>query len=147
MSELYEEMVFRRPQPMIDASNAVVIPNTVSARLAVAAQNFIGGYYVYLFIGLASAALAAFLILLVFIRRWRLNEPRIITLLLLGAAIVTRLVFFSFLDATWWMAGYERYVFPIMPLTACFFVLLIYEAWFVVWRKPASSAAASLREA
>src|SRR5205814_43983 len=35
MSELYQEMVFRRPQPKIDDSNAVVIPNTISARLAV----------------------------------------------------------------------------------------------------------------
>lgn len=145
MSELYEEMVFRRPQPRIDATNAVVIPNTVSARLPVAVQNFIGAYYVYLFIGLAWAALAAFLILLGFVRRWRVREPRIVVLLLLGAAIVTRLVFFSFLDATWWMAGYERYVFPIMPLSACFFIVLIYEA-IAVWRKP-SSVAASLCEA
>lgn len=140
MSELYEEMVFRRPQPRIDASNAVVIPNTVSARSAVAVQNFIGAYYVYLFIGLAWAALVAFLILLVFIRRWRPSEPLIVVLLFLGATIVTRLVFFSFLDATWWMAGYERYVFPIMPLSACFFILLIYEAWFVCRRPPAFSA-------
>jgi hypothetical protein len=145
MSELYEEMVFRRPQPRIDASNAVVIPNTVSARSAVAVQNFIGTYYVYLFIGLAWTALVAFLVLLAFIRRWRVSERRIVALLLLGAAIVTRLVFFSFLDATWWMAGYERYVFPIMPLSTCFFILLIYEA-IAVWRKP-SSVAASLCEA
>jgi hypothetical protein len=145
MSELYEEMVFRQPQPRIDASNAVVIPNTVSARFAVAVQNFIGGYYVYLFIALTWAALAAFPTLLVFFRRWRVSEPRIIVLLLLGAVIVTRLVFFSFLDATWWMAGYERYVFPIMPLSACFFTLLTYEA-IAVWRKP-SSVAASLCEA
>jgi hypothetical protein len=146
MSELYEEMVFRQPQSRIDASNAVVIPATVSAKAAVAVQNFIGGYYVYLFIALTWAALAAFLTLLVFFRRWRVSEPRIIVLLLLAAAIVTRLIFFSFLDATWWMAGYERYIFPIMPLSACFFILLIYEA-FVVWRKPASSVDASLCEA
>jgi hypothetical protein len=146
MSELYEEMVSRQPQSRIDASNAVVIPNTVSAKAAVAVQNFIGAYYVYLFIALTWAALAAFLTLLVFFRRWRVSEPRIIVLLLLAAAIVTRLVFFSFLDATWWMAGYERYIFPIMPLSACFFILLIYEA-FVVWRKPASSVDASLCEA
>jgi|GEM_PF-1115326 len=136
MDELYQEMVFRRPQPKIDASNGVVIPNTVWARSAVTVQNFIGAYYVYLFIGLAWAALAAFLFLLGFFRRWRVNDPRIIVLLLLGAAIVTRLVFFSFLDATWWMAGYERYVFPIMPLSACFFILLVYEAWFVCRRPP-----------
>jgi hypothetical protein len=145
MSELYEEMVFRQPQPRIDASNAVIVPNTASARSTVAVQNFIGAYYVYLFIALAWAALAAFLILLVFFRRWRLGEPRIIVLLLLGAAVITRLVFFSFLDATWWMAGYERYVFPIMPLSTSFFILLIYEA-IAVWRK-SSSVAASLCEA
>ena len=131
MSELYQEMVFRQPQ--VAGSNTVVIPNTILAKLAVATQNFIGAYYVYLFIVLAWAGLAAFLILLWFVRRWRASEPRIIVLLLLAATIVTRLVFFSFLDATWWMAGYERYVFPIMPLSACFFILLIHEA-IAVWR-------------
>src|SRR2546423_970719 len=82
MSELYQEMVFRRPQPKIDDSNAVVIPNTISARLAVAVQNFVGAYYVYLYIALAWAALAALLILLSFFRRWRASEPRIVVLLL-----------------------------------------------------------------
>jgi hypothetical protein len=138
MSELYTEMVFREPQPKIDASNAVVIPNTISARLAVAVQNFIGAYYVYLFIGLAWAGLAAFLVLLFFVRRWRASDPLITVLVLLGATIVTRLVFFSFLDATWWMAGYERYVFPVMPLSTCFFILLIYES-IALWRKRAVS--------
>jgi hypothetical protein len=133
MASLYEEMVFRQPQPTIDNSNTVVVPNTVSAKLAVAVQNFIGAKYVYLFIGLAWAGLAAFVVLLCSFRRWRIAQPRIAVLLLLAATIVTRLVFFSFLQATWWMAGYERYLFPIMPLAACFFVLLIYEAA-AVWR-------------
>lgn len=133
MASLYEEMVFRQPQPTIDSSNTVVVPNTVSARLAVAVQNFIGANYVFLFVGLAWAGLAAFLALLALFRRWRVTEPRIAVLVLLGATIVTRLVFFSFLQATWWMAGYERYLFPIMTLSACFFVLLGYEA-IVVWR-------------
>jgi hypothetical protein len=133
MASLYEEMVFRPPQPTIDDSNTVVIPDTASARLAVAVQNFIGAKYVYLFIGLAWAGLVAFLVLLGLIRRWRVAEPRIAVLILLAGTIVTRLVFFSFLQATWWMAGYERYLFPIMPLAACFLVLLVYEA-IVVWR-------------
>jgi hypothetical protein len=134
MSSLYTQMVFRAPQPRIDDSNAVVIPDTISAKLAVAVQNFVGAYYVYLFVGLAWAGLAAFLFLLCFFRRWRMSDPLITILMLLGAAIITRLVFFSFLDATWWMAGYERYLFPVMPLTTCFFLLLIYQA-IVTWRK------------
>lgn len=129
MDNLYQEMVFRPPQPRIDPeSNAVVIPNTLSAKLAVTVQNFIGAYYVYLYIALSWAGLAAFLLLLWFHRRWRLSDPIIATLVLLAATIISRLVFFSFLDATWWMAGYERYVFPVMPLSACFFLLLIYKA-------------------
>jgi hypothetical protein len=133
MSSLYTEMVFREPQPRIDSSNAVVIPNTISARLAVAVQNFIGAYYVYLFTGLACAALVAFLFLLGWVRRLRATDPLVTTLLFLAAAIVTRLIFFAFLDATWWMAGYERYLFPVMPLSSCFFILLIHQG-IATWR-------------
>ncbi|MFL6521723.1 MAG: hypothetical protein ACJ8NS_16025 [Chthoniobacterales bacterium] len=134
MSELYTEMVFRAPQPKIDESNAIVIPNTFSARGAVAVQNFIGATYVYLFIGLAWAALGSFICLLVFWRRWRLADPLITILILLGATIAVRLVFFSFLQATWWMSGYDRYLFPVMPLSSCFFGILTYEA-IQLWRK------------
>ena len=140
MSELYEEMVFRQPQPqpaLYPASNAVIIPNTISAKSAVAVLNFIGAYYVYLFIGLGWAALAAFGFLIWFFRRWRLSEPVVTTLLLLGATIITRLLFFSFLDATWWPEGYERYLVPVMPLTTIFFVLMVYQA-FLVRRNRAS---------
>jgi hypothetical protein len=129
MDVLYQEMVFRQPQPQIDpVSNAVVIPDTTSARLAVAAQNFIGRYYVYLFIALAWAGLAAFLVLLFFFRRWRPGDPLITILLLVGTTIAARIVFFSFLQATWFPFGYERYLVPVMGLASCFFVLLIYEA-------------------
>ncbi|HEX8898224.1 MAG TPA: hypothetical protein VF751_05965, partial [Chthoniobacterales bacterium] len=105
MDSLYQEMVFRQPQPRIDESNAVVIPNTISARLAVAVQNFIGARYVYLFVALAWAGLAAFLVLIIFFRRWRRGDPLITILLFLGTTIAVRLLFFSFLDATWWMGG------------------------------------------
>lgn len=140
MSDLYEELVFRQPQPRIDASNAVVIPNTISARFAVAVQNFIGTCYVYLYIGLACLGLAAFLLLLWLHRRWRLSDSLIATLVLLGATIITRLAFFAFLDATWWMGGWERYLFPVMPLSTCFLVVLIYKAWIVSRRAPVRSA-------
>jgi hypothetical protein len=135
MSELYTEMVFRAPQQKIDESNQIVIPDTFSAKAAVAVQNFIGANYVYLFIGLAWLALAAFLLLIGFIRRLRRGDPINSALLLLGAAIAMRIVFFSFLDATWWMGGYERYLFPVMPLATCFFVLLIYQAAIVLGQR------------
>jgi hypothetical protein len=129
MDSLYQEMVFRAPQPRIDEeSNKVVIPNTIPARFAEAVQNFIGACYVYLVIALAWASLAAFMFLIFFHRRWRFSDPVITTTLLLGTTIAARLIFFAFLDATWWPGGYERYLVPVMPMTSCFFVLLIYEA-------------------
>jgi hypothetical protein len=91
-------------------------------------QNFIGAYYVYLFIALAWAGLAAFAVAIFHVRRWRRTDVLIAALILVGGTIVIRIFFFSFLDATWWMGGYERYLFPVMPLASCFLVLLIYEA-------------------
>ena len=127
MASLYQEMVFRPPQPRIDESNAILIPDTISAKVAVAVQNFIGAYYVYLFIALAWAGLAAFAVAIFHVRRWRRTDVLIAALILVGGTIVIRIFFFSFLDATWWMGGYERYLFPVMPLASCFLVLLIYE--------------------
>jgi hypothetical protein len=137
MTELYEEMVFRQPQPQpfyYPESNTVIIPDSIWAKSAIAVQNFIGAYYVYLFIGLASVALAAFVFLIWCFRRWRFSDPIVTALLLLAAAIITRLLFFSFLDATWWPDGYERYLVPVMPLTSVFFMSMIYEG-LVIWRK------------
>jgi hypothetical protein len=128
MASLYQEMVFRAPQPRIDESNTVVIPDTIAARFAVAVQNFIGAYYVYVFIALAWAGLAAFALAVFHVPRWRLTDGLITILILVGGTILIRIVFFSFLDATWWMGGYERYLFPVMPLASCFLALLIHEA-------------------
>ena len=135
MDSLYQEMVFRQPQPQPafhPEANAVVIPDTVSARAAVATQIFIGANYVYLFMALAWAGLAALLGLLCFFRRWRMSDAVITTLALLSTTIIARIFFFGFLQATWWMGGYERYVFPVMPLASCVFVLLIYKGVAIV---------------
>ncbi len=140
MDSLYQEMVFRRPQPQPDfypGTNAVVIPDTFSAHAAVATQNFIGANYVYLFMALAWTGVAALLALLWFFRRWRLSDAVITTLALLSTTIIARIFFFGFLQATWWMGGYERYVFPVMPLASCVFVLLIYKAAAILRQQPA----------
>jgi hypothetical protein len=42
------------------------------------------------------------------------------------------------------MAGYDRYLVPVMPLTSCFFILLIYRA-IAVWRGNVSSLAVSIK--
>ena len=61
-------------------------------------------------------------------RRLRASDPLTAVLILVGATIFLRVLLFTFLDATWWIGGYERYLFPVLPLYSCFLILLIHQA-------------------
>lgn len=141
MRALYDEMTGRRLVPLEIRGRGRVGP---VARLSAKMEDFIGRNYRVLLAGLVVAGLMAALILLPYFRQLRLIEPINAALLLLAATIVLRVAFFAFLDATWWMAGYDRYLVPVMPLTSCFFVLLIYRA-IAVWRRSGSLSLVSSR--
>jgi hypothetical protein len=116
---LYDEMTGRRAHP------------TRGKRKSEALENLIGRYHRNFVIGMSVAACAA---LLMIVWHWRRIRPAGIfnsVLVLLAASILLRVTLFSYLDATWWIGGYVRYLFPVMPLYSCFLVLLIYQAWFV----------------
>ena len=130
MRALYHEMTGRRLVPLEIRGRGRVGP---VARLSAKMEDFVGRNYRFLLAGLVVAGLAAALILLPYFRQLRLTEPLNAVLLFLAAVILLRVTFFAFLDATWWMAGYDRYLVPVMPLTSCFFILLIYRA-IAVWR-------------
>jgi hypothetical protein len=132
---LYDEMTGRR-----QSASQPTTPEkqSFSASLSVTLENFIGGYYRFLVAALALAALAAALILARYFRRLRMSDSLNTVLVLLAATIVLRVTFFAFLDATWWMGEYERYLFPVMPLTSCFLILLIYQA-LATWRSRATA--------
>lgn len=123
---LYDEMTGRRAH------------STRSKRKSEALENFIGRYHRSFVIGISITGCAALLIVVWHRRRLRgiLNS----VLVLLAASILLRVTLFSYLDATWWIGGYERYLFPVMPLYSCFLVLLIYQAWFASRRAPVRSA-------
>jgi hypothetical protein len=125
---LYDEMTSRQPD-----YTQTPIPDTVNAQLSITLENIIGNTYRFLVIALASAALIAALVIARFFHRFRLSDPVNAALVLIGATIVIRLIFFAFLDAIWWTDDYERYLFPVMPLTSCFLILLIYQA-IAIWR-------------
>jgi hypothetical protein len=127
---LYDEMTGRRLVPL-----KLRGPNRVRplARLSARLEDSIGKNYHFLLAGLVVAGLAATLVLLPYLRQLRFTEPLNAVLLLLAATIFLRVTFFAFLDATWWMAGYDRYLVPVMPLTSCFLILLIYRA-IAIWR-------------
>ena len=125
---LYDEMTGRRQS---SKQSALSETQSFSASLSVTLENFIGNTYRFLVSALALAGLAAILILTRHFRRLTLSDPLNAALILLAATICLRVTFFAFLDATWWMAEYERYLFPVMPLTSCFLILLIYQAFAV----------------
>ena len=127
---LYDEMTGRRLVPLEIRGRGRVGP---VARLSAKMEDSIARDHSYLLAGLAVAGLMAALILLPHFRQLRLTDPLNAVLLLFAATILLRVTFFAFLDATWWMAGYDRYLIPVMPLTSCFFVLLIYRA-IAIWR-------------
>jgi hypothetical protein len=129
---LYDEMTGRRAHP------------TRGKRKSDALENFIGRYHGNFVIGLSMAGCVALLIVGRYWRRIRLAGILNSVLVLLAASILLRVILFSYLDATWWIGGYVRYLFPVMPLYSCFLVLLLYQAWVSSRRAPVRSAEAAL---
>jgi len=115
---LYDEMTGRGPAPSPGGTLGT----------SAALENFIGSYHRFLVIGLSIAGLAAAITIIWRFRQLRASDPLNATLILLGATIFLRVLLFTFLDATWWIGGYERYLFPVLPLYSCFLILLIDQA-------------------
>ena len=127
---LYDEMTGRTKR---FSPSTTPEKQSFSASLSVSLENFIGNSYRFLVAGLALGGLVAVLVIARYFRRFRLSESLNAVLILLAVTIVLRVTLFAFLDATWWTADYGRYIFPVMPLTSCFLILLIYQA-FARWR-------------
>jgi hypothetical protein len=126
---LYDEMTGRGK----DYAPAPTTAPGWSAKLSGSLENLIGNYYRFLVLGLAAGSLAAAVILAANWRRFSLSDPLNAALVLIAATIFVRVIFFTVFDAMWWTDDYERYLFPVMPLTSCFFILLIYQA-IALWR-------------
>jgi hypothetical protein len=115
---LYDEVTNRRPTH----------GSVGTLGLSVTLENVIGNYHRFLVVGLSVAGFAAALMIAWRFRQLRANDPLMATLILLAAIILLRVLFFTFLDATWWVGGYDRYLFPVAPLYSCFLILLIYQS-------------------
>ncbi|HEX4641307.1 MAG TPA: hypothetical protein VH252_07970 [Chthoniobacterales bacterium] len=113
---LYDEMTGRRFYPNR--------PQRRSAEL----ENIIGRYHRIFVAGMSLLGCAG---LPLVVWRWPklgLRNPLNSVLVLVAASILLRVTLFAYLDAIWWMGGYGRYLFPVMPLYSCFLILLIYQA-------------------
>src|SRR4051812_6497992 len=104
---LYDEMTGRRPGPPTNEETSRL---SASARLSIAAENFIGAYYPFVVIVLAGGALIGMGVL-GFCREFRMARRIDAALVLLAATLLVRFLFYSFLHATWWTGDYERYLF------------------------------------
>jgi hypothetical protein len=100
---------------------------------SIALEAFIGSYHRFLVIGLSAAGLVAALILGWHFRRLQLSDPLNAALILIAAAILLRVILFTYLHANWGFVGYERYLFPVAPIYSCFLIVLMYQA-FVLYR-------------
>jgi len=121
---LYDEMTSRGP-----AQN-----HGETLGISAVLENFIGNCHRFLVIGLSVAGFAALSMIGWCFRQVRASDPINATLILLGTAILLRVLLFTFLDATWWVGGYERYLFPVLPIYSCFLILLIYQS-VALWRQ------------
>ena len=101
--------------------------------LSTAFEGIIGRYHRILLLGLSIAGGAAAWLIARRFRRLQFGDSLNAALVLLATTILLRVAFFTFLDSTWWIGGYERYIFPVAPLYSCFLILLIYQA-FATWR-------------
>lgn len=118
---LYDEMTYRGPA------------RSSRGGLSGAAKEFTRSYHRFLVVALSMAGLGAVLLLAWRFRQSRISDSINAALILLAAAILLRVALFTFLDATWWIGGYERYLFPVMPLYSSFLIVLIYRAM-ALWR-------------
>jgi hypothetical protein len=121
---LYDEMTNRGP----------VWRQTRTLGISTRLENLIGYYHRDLVIGLSVAGCVAALAIAWRFRQLRARDPINAGLILLGATILLRVLFFTYLDATWWSGGYERYLFPVLPLYSCFLILLIHQS-LALWRR------------
>jgi hypothetical protein len=121
---LYDEMTNRGP-----ARNPGGTPE-----ISTALENLIGTYHRFFVIGLSVAGFVAALLIAWRFRELRTSSSLSATIILLGTTIFLRVLLFTFLDATWWVGGYERYLFPVLPLYSCFLIVLIYPS-FALWRR------------
>src|SRR5205085_1954939 len=115
---LYDEMTRRKPAPSPGETLEV----------STALENFIGNYHRLLVVALSLAGFVAALTIAWRFRQLRASDLLTSVLILVGATILLRVLLFTFLDATWWIGGYERYLFPVLPLYSCFLILLIHQA-------------------
>lgn len=96
------------------------------------AKRAVGAHYRLLVFALCGLGVIAAMTLLLPKTRLRFSNALDCALALLFFAIISRLGLFTVIDATSWPVAYDRFLFPVMPLSSVFLVALIYRGASVV---------------
>jgi hypothetical protein len=115
--QLYDEIANRR-------ASALVAPPGLSFEI----EHLIGRYHWMFVVATAAGAFIATLVLVPRLRVTTFGQSAAIALCILAVAIALRIGFFAFMDATSWKCDFERFLYPVLPLSSALLLLLIAQA-------------------
>lgn len=104
---------------------------------ATAVENMIGRAHWFFIYAFATAAIAATGALAIYRSRLRARDPANAALMLLFIALASRLALLTAVDASSWPVAFDRFVFPLMPISSIFLVALTWHGWRVMTRREA----------
>ena len=110
----------------VDGDDAFAKPRERQLKLRV--QTFIGANYGPVTALLTYLSIASVLVLLLCYRSVNKKDVVYAIIALLSVTVITRVLFFTLIDASSWWALIPRYYFPVMPLYTCVLLLLIAQA-------------------
>lgn len=116
---LYDEMTSRR------APEALTYDPSERAR---SVENWIGHYHRFFVFSLGGAGVLAAIVLFTKHGRARVTDALGPVLALLAVAIGSRILLFTVLTAVAWPCDYDRFLYPVMPLSSIFLIALLYQA-------------------
>ena len=115
---LYDTVTLRRP-----------FPSLPDRPIATQIQTIIRRYHWLLLAILSAGALVASVITIAARGfRFDLRHPFTAALLLISAAIASRIAFLTVIDATSWPVAFDRFLYPVMPLATALLLAVIWSA-------------------
>ena len=126
---LYDTMTLRRPLDSLPSR-----PNASHL------QHLVRRHHAVLVMILAAGGLASVVMLVARHRQVDLRDPVLAALLVIFAAVASRIVLFTVLDATSWPVAFDRFLYPVMPLATALLLGLIWKALAALRSTPALKA-------
>jgi hypothetical protein len=96
--------------------------------LSLRVERWIGAAHPTVVMFLLCGGLVAAAAIIIRVRSLQLSDPLYPTICIIAAAVLIRILFFAFMDAVAWKCGFERFLYPVLPLSSALLILLMYAA-------------------